>query len=143
MATMTSLRQDNAGPTEVSLGRPDPAQDLSAFREGRTPEDRLVDLLAFALAAEKAQAATPPVIERLRQEATATLTDHAFRYLHNSVDQIRRDAITEHLGALRKPPGFGTLLLANLVALAIAGLGAYWLATHPAIIAGLAGLLSG
>jgi hypothetical protein len=113
------------------------------FIAGRPATERTVDLMAFALAAEKRQAPTDETIDRLRQEAATTLSEYAFRYMHNAVEQIRREAMAEQLGRLGRPPGFGTLLLANLLALAIAGLAAYWLVLHPATLAGLAGLLSG
>lgn len=143
MATTTALRPDTPGPT----GAPDAPviadRDLASFRAGRSPEERLVDLVAFALAAEKRQSPTQDTIERLRQEASAALSDHAFRYLHNSMEDIRQEAVRDRLGMLRQPPRFGTLLLANLLALVIAGLAASWLILHPATLAGLAGLLSG
>lgn len=143
MATTTTFRPDMSGPTEEPLTPSLPERDLAAFRAGRSTEDRIVDLLAFAIAAEGGQPATPETIERLRQQAEATLSDHAFRYLHNSIEQIRREAAAEQLAKLPRPPGFGTLLLANLAALAIAGLVAGWLSLHPATLAGLAGLLAG
>ena len=66
----------------------------------------MTDLLAFGLAAERGGPVTPETVERLRQDAAKALTDYAFRYLHNTVEQVRRDAVAEHLGRLRPPPGF-------------------------------------
>jgi hypothetical protein len=143
MATTTILRPELSGLTEVPITPTIATSELAAFRAGRPPEDRLVDLLAFAMAAESGQPATPETIEQLRQDATTSLSDHAFRYLHNTVEQIRHEAVAEQLGKAPRPPGFGTLLLANLLALAIAGLVAGWLALHPATLAGLAGFLAG
>ncbi|MFC7539406.1 hypothetical protein ACFQU2_07935 [Siccirubricoccus deserti] len=71
------------------------------------------------------------------------LSEHAFRYLHNTVEQIRHDAVAEHLGGLRRPPGFARMVLANLLALVLVGLAAGWVALHPETLAGLAGLLAG
>ncbi|MBK1657590.1 hypothetical protein [Paracraurococcus ruber] len=143
MATTTTLRPEAAGLPEAASHPVIADRDLPAFRAGQPAEARLRDLLAFALAAETRQPPTPETIEKLRQEASAALGDHAFRYLHNAVDQIRREAVAEHLGKLRPPPGFGRLVLANLAALAIAALAAVALAGHPATLAGLAGLLPG
>jgi len=104
-------------------------------------------LLAFALAAEATGAAMPPgvaaALPQHRQAALTALTEHAFRYLHNTIEQVRRDAVAEQLGTLRRPPGIAKLVLANLLALGIAGLLAAWVALNPAIRAGLAGLLAG
>lgn len=143
MATTTALRPELSGPTEVQLTPTLPQRDLSVYRAGRSTEDRLVDLLAFAIATESGHADTPDGLEQSRQVAQSALSDHAFRYLHNSIDQIRRDAAAEQLAKLPRPPSFGAILLANLLALAIAGLGFGWIALHPATLAGLAGLLAG
>ena len=102
-----------------------------------------MDLLAFAIATKFGHPLTPEGVEQSRQAAQTALSDYAFRYLHNSIDQIRREAAAEQLAKLPRPPGFGTILLANLVALAITGGLAAWLALHPATLAGLAGLLAG
>lgn len=148
-ATQTGAAQAGGNQTGTGLVQPGavPARPeeiaLQAFRHGRAGEHRLDDLLAFALAVERGQAATPETVERLRHEAASALSDHAFRYLHNSVEQIRRDAVAEQLGRIRKPPGFVALVAANLVALALAGGAAGWLALHPETLAGLAGLFTG
>jgi hypothetical protein len=143
MATTTTLRPETSGSSEAPLAPIIVGSDLAIFRAGRQPEDRLIDLMAFAIAAEKHQSADPDRLEQLRQEASTALSEHAFRYLHNSVEQIRREAVAEQLGRVGRGPGFGTMVAANLLALTIAGLAAYWLALHPATLAGLAGLLSG
>jgi hypothetical protein len=139
MAKIETIRPDLGKPHAMT----DVMPDIAAFRGGRTQEDRLTDLLAFGLAADRGEPATPETVERTRQEAAAAMSDFAFRYLHNTVEQVRRDAVSEHLGRLRQPPGFLTLVLANLAALAVAGVAGWWLALHPETLAGLSGLLSG
>lgn len=143
MATTTALRPEMSGPTELPLIQAPSTRDLAIYRAGRPSEDRILDLLAFAIATESAHPSTAAGIEQSRQAAQTALSDHAFRYLHNSIDQIRREAAAEQLAKLPRPAGFGTILLANLVALAIVGAAAAWLALHPATLAGLAGLLPG
>jgi hypothetical protein len=143
MATTTALRPEMSGPIELPFAERPPERDLSVYRAGRPAEDRMVDLLAFAIATEAGHPATPEAVELSRQAAQSALSDHAFRYLHNSIDQIRREAAAEQLAKLPRPAGFGTMLLASLVALAIAGALAGWLALHPATLAGLAGFLAG
>lgn len=139
MATTTILRPETPARTEM----PSPEPDLALFRDGRPAEARLVDLVAFAIAAESGRPATPEAVGELREQASAALSEHAFRYLHNQVEQIRRDAVAEELGRIARPLGFGKLLLANLLAIGLAGLVGTWLALHPATLAGLAGLLAG
>ncbi|MFZ4408484.1 MAG: hypothetical protein ACOYOH_14155 [Paracraurococcus sp.] len=143
MATTTALRPDTSGPTDIPVTPNQPPRELAAYREGRPSEERLADLVAFALATEGNHPSTPDGIERSRQAAQAALSDHAFRYLHNSIDQIRREAAAEQMARTPRPPGFGSMLLANLVALAIAGLGFGWIALHPATLSGIAGFLAG
>ena len=149
MAVIETTRRDPAGSIAAVLQesvsqKPGPHEAaLHTFREGRAEEHRLADLLAFALATEKGQAATSEAVERLRHEAAAALADHAFRYLHNSIDQVRRDAVADYLGRIRKPPGFVSVVAANLLALLIVGGVAAWLALHPETLAGLSGLLTG
>jgi hypothetical protein len=137
------LRPDTSGPTEIPLIHGTSNRELESYRAGRSSGDRVVDLLAFAIATESGHPLTPDGVEQSRQAAQTALSDHAFRYLHNSIDQIRREAAAEQLAKLPRPPGFGAILLANLVALAIAGGLAAWLALHPATLAGLAGFLAG
>ncbi|TDH64473.1 hypothetical protein E2C06_00575 [Dankookia rubra] len=143
MATTTALRPEMSGPTEILHTQEPSARDVGIYTAGRPPEDRVLNLLAFAIATEAGHPLTPEGIEQSRQAAGSALSDHAFRYLHNTIDQIRREAAAEQLAKLPRPPGFGAILLANLVALAIAGGLAAWLALHPATLAGLAGLLAG
>lgn len=97
------------------------------------PAPALEDALAYgfyARAAERGreparaagEAATTEMIARYRAQATADLHAHAFRYLHNHAEQIRHDAIREHLTHLRRPPGFLKLLAASLAGALLAGL---------------------
>lgn len=128
----------------------------SAFRTGRA-EDALRDALGYGLYARAAEdgreparaagdPATADMVERYRSQANADMHAFAFRYMHNQAEQIRTDAVREHLAALRRPPGFGTLVLANLAAIALAWLA--WGLIAPAAdaaggAAGLAGQLLG
>ena len=142
MATTTALRPPTIEPGEIP---PAPAGTdmLAAFRAGRGAEDRLADLLAFALATERGDAPTAEAIDSARRAAQTALSDHAFRYLHNSVEQIRREAAAEQQARQPRPPGLGTIFLANMLALVIFAAVAGWLALHPATLAGLAGIFAG
>ena len=113
---------------------------LADFRAGRSDLDRVPDLLAFAIATEQDYSQAPDGVERARRDADAALGDYSVRYLHNTVDQIRQEAVTAHLGGFRQPPGFLRLVAANLVALAIGGAVAGWLWTRPEVRAALHGL---
>ncbi|WP_111396836.1 hypothetical protein [Humitalea rosea] len=86
------------------------------------PTERIEALLAFALSAEGADPAplAADVMARRRAEADRLLTEHAFRLLHNRVEEIRGTATAEALRGLRAPPGFVTLVLAVLVGLGVA-----------------------
>ena len=146
MATIdTALQDADTSRAKNDLGpAPGPApagHALAAFRAGRGETDRTTDLLAFAIAAERGLAATPDAVERARREADAALGDYSIRHLHNTVEQIRQEAVAAHLGRLRPPPGFARLVAANLVALAIAGGLAAWLSTFPEVRAALSGLM--
>jgi hypothetical protein len=127
----------------ASAAPPATAPSLEAFRAGRSETERTADLLAFAIAADRGLAQTPDAIERARQEADAALGDYSLRYLHNHVEQIRQEAIAEHLGRLRPPPGFARLVIANLVALVLAGALAAWAWTRPEVRDALARVLGG
>jgi hypothetical protein len=131
MARIDSVHPDAASPRAMNnmgtpLGAhagapPAPGPALEAFRAGRSDAERIADLLGFAIATERGLPETPDGIERARQEADAALGDYSLRYLHNHVEQIRREAVAEHLGRLRPPPGFARMVIANIVALALAG----------------------
>lgn len=136
MANVETLRPN---PAPAPLQAVTPPMDPATFRT----EDRLTGLLAFALAAERGEDASPETIARCQREAEAALCDHALRYLHNNIERLRQEAVAEQIGRLRHPPGFLRLVAANLVALAIIGAAGAWLALHPETLAGLAGLLAG
>lgn len=85
------------------------------------PEMRLRDLLAFAHAAEAG--GTQPDIAALRLRAEGELNAYAFRLLHNRVEDIRREAMQEQVASIRPTLSFSTLVAANVVALAAAGIG--------------------
>lgn len=107
---------------------------LDEFLTGR-PEERLTDLLAYALAVEAGSGQGGA--ERFRLRAAAELADHAARTMHNRIEEIRREAVSEHLGSLRRPLGLFGAVLANLLALAVAGAAAAWLSGQPALLARL------
>ena len=141
-AATARATNDTGSPTGPSPAAPPVASPaLAAFRAGRSEAERTADLLAFAIATERGLPQTPDAVERARREADAALGDYPLRYLHNTVEQIRQEALAEHLGRLRPPPGFSKLVAANLVALAIAGASGAWLYTRPDVRAALAGLL--
>jgi hypothetical protein len=119
-----------AAPTPVA---PEPA--LAAFRSGRD-EERLAELLAFALAVAAGEAAAPSAatVERHRRQAERELHDHAFRFLHNRVEDIRREAAAEHAARQPRPPGLLKLVLANLAAIAVAAAALAWAAGHPELL---------
>jgi hypothetical protein len=136
MANVETLRPNPApAPPQAVTAPADPA----AFRT----EDRITGLVAFAIAAERREEASPETIVRSQREAEAALCDHALRYLHNNIERLRQEAVAEQMGRLRPPPGFLRLVGANLVALAIVGAAGTWLALHPETLAGLAGRLAG
>jgi hypothetical protein len=102
----------------------------SAFRSGQ-PDEALQDSLGYGLYARAAEdgreparaqgePATRDMIARYRAQATADLHAFAFRYLHNHAEQIRQDAIREHLGRMRRPPGFLKLVIASAAGFALA-----------------------
>ncbi len=117
---MTNAAAGSAGP------------ELAAFRAG--DETRLRDLLAFALAAEAGRPVAAGAIEDLRRKADAELHDHAFCLLHNSIDQIRREAAAEEKARHRPPMGFWATLAANLLALGIVAGLAWLMLRHPELL---------
>lgn len=115
---------------------------LAAFQSNGA-EDRLTDLLAFAMAVESGETPGAATVERLRARAGAELADHAARATHNRIDEIRRDAVAEHIGHLRRPPGLVKLILANLVALGIGAAILVWLQANPALFSRILAWLGG
>jgi hypothetical protein len=85
------------------------------------PDTRLRDLVAFALAAEAGRPVPPSGIEALRNKAEAELHAHAFLILHNQVETIRHEAITDQMGRMSRGLSFSRVVIANLVALGVVG----------------------
>lgn len=119
------------------------APSPAAFLAARPKEARLEGLLAFALAAEAGEGAAPDTVARRGAEAERLLTEHAYKLLHNHLADIRREAVAEHMAALRPPLGFWGVAAACLAAVAAAGLAALWLVAHPAALAAAVALLGG
>ena len=80
---------------------------------------------------------------RLRGQVKYAGREALITQMRQDVEQVRHDAVAEHLGRLRPPPGFLRLVLANLVALALAAAAGWWLVLHPETLAGISGLLAG
>ncbi len=96
-----------------------------------TPENRLRDLLAFGMATEAGRPLTPTSLAALQQKADSELHGYAFRLLHNQIETIRREAMEEQRARGPRALGFVRTVLANLVALLLAGGGAvalFWYA---------------
>ncbi|WP_137177903.1 hypothetical protein [Roseomonas sp. AR75] len=127
------------GPTPAPEGAPPSLRDFLGSFLG-SEETRLRDLLAFGLAVQAGKPPGPDGIDALRRKADADLNDHAFRLLHNQVAEIRRQAVEEEAARQPRRFGFFRAVLANLVALAIAGLVVLaLLAMDPGLPAELAG----
>lgn len=126
----------------------------SAFRRfGSGEPDALEGALAYgyyARATEDGREAAGPdgsaagadMIARYHAQATGELHAYAFRYLHNHTEQIRQDAIRDHLVALRRPPRFATLVLAAVSGVLLAELLLQDLAPWVAAQGGIAGLIT-
>jgi hypothetical protein len=84
-------------------------------------ETRLRDLLAYGMAVEAGKPAGAEAVAALQRKAEADLQAHAFRVLHNQVEAIRREAMDEQRARSPSGPSLGQAVLANLIALAIAG----------------------
>ena len=95
--------------------------DLRDFLAGG--ETRLRDLLAFGMAAEAGRLPQDGV-ESLRRKADAELHDHAFRLLHNQVEEIRRHAVEEQRARSGRL-SFRGAVGANLLALVLLGLAGF------------------
>lgn len=91
--------------------------------------DRLERLVAEALAREAGTELAPAHADMARR----LLAEHAFLHLHNRVAEIRREAMEEHMARLRPPLGFWGTVAATLLALALAGGLALFLASQPAL----------
>jgi len=119
---------------------------LSGCESGRE-DDLVIDLLAYALWARDREARNPaqaagtgeedPVL-RDRRAAAAALTTFTDRPFHNQVEEIRHAAVREHLGTLKRPPGFLRLVLARVLGTAAVGLAGLWAMGRGGLIADLA-----
>ncbi len=143
MATIQPLRGDMLG-SDPAANDTDPAgAALRPWLAGRPAEEHLVDLLAFAMATERGLAVSPEVIHAQREQAHAALATYSIRNLHNRVAEIRQEAVMEYMGRFARPMGFIKIVMANLLALLMAGLLAGALYLHPETLAALVGLLRG
>ncbi|MBX9594014.1 MAG: hypothetical protein K2X46_06600 [Roseomonas sp.] len=134
------IRAERVSPATASVSddaRSTPPLPMLASFLSPGDDHRLRDLLAFAMAVEAGRPLAPNGVDSLRREADAALEGYAFRSLHNRVEEIRMAAVVEHVGRLRSPPGFVTLVMANLVALALLAGGALlaWRHDGPAVLA--------
>jgi hypothetical protein len=106
--------------------------DMRDFLAGG--ETRLRDLLAFGMAAEAGRLPQDGV-EGLRRKAEADLHDHAFRLLHNQIEEIRRHAVEEHRARSGGGLSFRGAVGANLLAFVLLALVGFlaWTADPEAI----------
>ncbi len=148
MATIQPLRGDILPADQAANDRQPAGAALAPWLAGRPAEERLVDLLAFALATERGLLATDETVPLLRDQAYSALAAYSIRHLHNRVAEIRQEAVLEHLGHFRRPPGLLKLVLANVLGLILAGGVAGALYLHPEYLhqetwAAFVGLLPG
>ncbi|MGG5889298.1 hypothetical protein ACLF3G_19360 [Falsiroseomonas sp. HC035] len=110
----TEARPAEIRPVVPGLSLPPPAAPcLEDFLTGRE-DDRLRDLLAFAMAVEAGRPTEP---EAMRGKAEAELQAHAFRTLHNQAETIRLEAAREQLSRSGRSLGFTGSFAASLLAL--------------------------
>jgi hypothetical protein len=133
----------DARPTLLEVGSATPIATPEVFLARRPAEERLVNLVAFALAAEAKDPPTDDTLAARRREADKLLTENAFRTLHNQLAEIRREAVAEHMAALRPPLGFWGVAAACGAALLVFGLGTLWLVAHPGSLAALTSMMGG
>lgn len=135
MPAVTEMRSRTMAEAQTAQAPlPERVRLADVRRADAAPEDAMVDRLAFALAHERPDGLPAGGVETLRHEAAAQLSTFAFRYLHNQVEEVRRQAMAEQAARLRAPPGFLRLVAANLVALAI-GSGVWaWAAANPDLV---------
>lgn len=86
-----------------------------------TDDNKLRDLLAFAMTVESGRPLGPDGVDGARRKAEADLEALAFRTLHNQVESIRLEAAAEQATRMARPMSFTRAVLANLVALLIVG----------------------
>jgi hypothetical protein len=102
---------------------------FSAFRSG-DPEGRLRDLVAFGLAWEAAKPVAADEIPDFRRKAEAELHANAFRVLHNRVQEIRLEAMTEQAALSGAGAGYARLIVAQMIAMLLFAIGSvivWWL----------------
>ena len=90
------------------------------------PERRVAELLTFALAAERGIGNDSASLAGLRQSAEAELEAESLRRLHNQVERIRHQAVLEHLGPMRRGPGFWRLVAASVLGGGLVALAVLW-----------------
>ncbi len=135
MPKVETLRPDMSAQSQQA------APDLSAF--GAEGPGRLAGLLAYALAVESGAPATPEEIARLRARAEAELDAHAVKALHNRIQEIRAEAVIEHLAHLPRPLGFLGAFGASLLALLVGAVFAAWLTGHGEVLHRLLAIFGG
>ncbi|MDW8443673.1 MAG: hypothetical protein RML45_04690 [Acetobacteraceae bacterium] len=138
MAASVQETPETRGEAQV----PPLARAVALFRTGAA-EDRERDLLAFALAVQAGDTLSPETVEARRREADAALAAWAHRYLHNRVEEIRLQAVREHLGRLRPAPGFLRLTCAAFAGIVLGALALAWASGHDALIRAAADRVAG
>lgn len=103
-----------------------PPPGPGAFLTGRA-EDRVRDLLAFAMATDAGAPADQRAIEGYRRKADAELTAHAMTILQTRVQEIRRDAAAQAMARAGRPVGFWLVFLAALLAAVLVAATGAWL----------------
>jgi hypothetical protein len=83
------------------------------------------------------------MIHAPREQAHAWLATYPIHNPHNRVAVIRQEAVWDYPGRFDRPVGFIKIVMANLLALLLAGLLGGALYLHPETLAALAGLLPG
>lgn len=120
-----------AEPLPFPLAERSGGPSLDAYLSGSS-DDRLRDMLAFALATAAGDTAHESAIAKRRAEADQALADNAFRLVHNRVAEIQAEAVAGFRARQPRPLGFigaftaGFLALVSAVALAWVLL--HWLA---------------
>jgi hypothetical protein len=132
---------DTTAPPEAS----GPAPAMALYRDA-DPAAPTVGLIAFALHCQAAVEGRVPQDgpARFRQQADAMFRTDAFRYLHNRVEELRREAASQALAGTRRPPGFIKLVAASLTAILLAAAAALAVTGQmPAAITAVRGSVAG
>jgi hypothetical protein len=143
MATIQSLRGDVPAADAAANDSAPASGEIRLWLAGRPAEERVVNLVAFAMATERGLVVTPETMQAQRDQAYSVLATYSIRNLHNRVLEIRQEAVLEHLGRVARSAGFIKIVMANMLALILAGSIAGALYLHPETLAALAGLLPG